>query len=144
MYLVNNVYYSMTSNYFSFNLLDSVSEGSPYFLSALKNCNIFVYIFLIIIICLIILGYKSIDKVKKESKNNNDNKKLIKIFIIFIIVHTILPFFLGFSNDDLVWNTWKNPRNVYELYNDNNKSLRLSGLYEYTFRNFYFFIIYIF
>ena len=122
---------------FSFNLLDSVSEGSPYFLSALKNCNIFVYIFLIIIICLIILGYKSIDKVKKESKNNNDNKKLIKIFILFIIVHTILPFFLGFSNDDLVWNTWKNPRNIYELYNDNNKSLRLSGLYEYTFRNFY-------
>ena len=137
MYLVNNVYYSMTSNYFSFNLLDSVSEGSPYFLSALKNCNIFVYIFLIIIIFLIILGYKSIDKVKKESKNNNDNKKLIKIFILFIIVHTILPFFLGFSNDDLVWNTWKNPRNIYELYNDNNKSLRLSGLYEYTFRNFY-------
>ena len=64
MYLVNNVYYSMTSNYFSFNLLDSVSEGSPYFLSALKNCNIFVYIFLIIIICLIILGFYSIDKVK--------------------------------------------------------------------------------
>ena len=52
MYLVNNVYYSMTSNYFSFNLLDSVSEGSPYFLSALKNCNIFVWIFEnIIILC---------------------------------------------------------------------------------------------
>ena len=44
---------------------------------------------------------------------------------------------MGFTNDTLVWSTWKNPRNIYELYNDNNKSMRLSGLYEYTFRNFY-------
>ncbi len=131
MYLVNNVYYSMTSNYFSFNLLDSVSEGSPYFWSALKNCNILVYIFFIIIIGLIVLGYKSIKDSNKNTKN------LIKVFITFIIIHTILPFLLGFTNDTLVWSTWKNPRNIYELYNDNNKSMRLSGLYEYTFRNFY-------
>ncbi len=130
MYLVNNVYYSMTSNYFSFNLLDSVSEGSPYFWSALKNCNILVYIFFIIIIGLIVLGYKSIKDSNKNTKN------LIKVFITFIIIHTILPFLLGFTKDTLVWSTWKNPRNIYELYNDNNKSMRLSGLYEYTFRNF--------
>ena len=130
-YLINNVYYSMTSNYFSFNLLESVSEGSVYFIDALKNCNIFVYIFFIIIIGLIILGYKSIPNVKQ------DNKKLINIVLVFIVVHTILPFFLGKANESLVWCTWKNPRNIYNSYNDTNKSMRVSGLYEFTFRNFY-------
>ncbi len=131
-FLINNVYYSMTSNFFSFNLLESVSEGSPYFLDALKNCNILVYIFLVIIIGLVIFGYKNIPTTEKFNK-----KKLLRVIIIFLVLHTITPLFLGAANENLVWSTWKNPRNVYNLYNDSNKSMRVSGLFEYTFRNFY-------
>ncbi|HOP65917.1 MAG TPA: hypothetical protein PLX66_02735, partial [Bacilli bacterium] len=31
LFLVNNIYYSLSSNYFSFNLMESAGEGSPYF-----------------------------------------------------------------------------------------------------------------
>ncbi|MDD5980063.1 MAG: LTA synthase family protein [bacterium] len=131
-YLVNNIYYSLTNNFFSFNLLESSKEGAPYIMDAIVNCNILVYIFLIIIIFLIFWGYKNIVNV-----DHFDKKRLLKICLIFIILHLITPLFLGRANDSLVWSTWKNPRNVYNQYNDSNKSMRVSGLFEYTFRNFY-------
>ncbi len=131
-YLINNVYYSMTSNFFSFYLLESVSEGSPYMIDAIKNCNILVYIFLVIIIFLVVFGYRSIPDNKKFN-----SKGLIIIIVTFLLLHTITPLFLGKANENLVWSTWKNPRNIYNLYNDANKSMKVSGLYEYTFRNFY-------
>ena len=44
---------------------------------------------------------------------------------------------LGKPNRELTWNTWRNPRNVYINFNDSNKSMMISGVYEYSFRNFY-------
>ncbi len=131
-YLVNNVYYSMTSNFFSFNLLESAGEGAPYFLDALKNCNVWVYIFLILIIFLTVMGYKSI-----PDRNEFNKKNLFIVVIAFIIIHIVTPVLYGKANEELVWSTWKNPRNIYNLYNDANKSMRISGLFEYTVRNYY-------
>ena len=132
MYLVNNVYYSMTKTFFSFNLLESAGEGAPYIFDAIINCDILVYIFLLFILFLIWFGYKNIVSSDKFNK-----KSLLITVVIFIVLHLITPVFLGPANDDLVWSTWKNPRNVYNQFNDSNKSMRVSGLFEYTFRNFY-------
>ena len=132
LYMVNNVYYSMTSNFFSFSLLEVAGEGSEYFIDAITNCNIFVYIFFIIIIGLIVLGFKSIPENKIINK-----KKLGEVLIIFAVIHSLIPCLLGKANSELVWSTWKNSRNIYNLYNDNNKSMRVSGFIEYNFRNFY-------
>ena len=41
------------------------------------------------------------------------------------------------ATTELEWNAWKNKRNIYNSFNDNNKSMSIAGLYEYTFRNFY-------
>ena len=131
-YLINNVYFSMTSNFFTFNLFESASEGAPYILDAIKNCNIFVYLLLIPIIGLIAFGFKSIPE-----NNKFNDKILLKTIVIFLVLHTITPLSLGRANSSLVWSTWKNPRNVYNQYNDANKSMRVSGLYEYTFRSLY-------
>ena len=56
------------------------------------------------------------------------------ISIFFQIIARLL---LGSANFELTWDTWKNPKNVYNNFNDSNKGLALSGLYEYTFRDFY-------
>ena len=131
-YLINNVYYSMTSNFFSFNLFESVSEGSPYLLDAIRNCNVLVYIFFILIILSIIFGFRKI-----PNNKHFEFKKLCIVIVIFLVLHSMTPLFLGKANSTLVWSTWKNPRNVYNQYNDANKSMRISGLYEYTVRSFY-------
>ena len=132
IFLTNNVYYSMTKTFFDFNLLESASEGAPYIIDTLKNCNPLVYIAFIFIIILIIIGYKQI-----PYKTKNNEKLFIIIIILFLILHTITPLTLGKANKSLTWSSWKNPRNIYNSFNDNNKSLKVSGLYEYSIRNFY-------
>ena len=67
-----------------------------------------------------------------------DNFKIaISCFFVFLCMHLFIPTLLGNANSDLSWNTWRNPRNIYISFNDNNKSMSLAGLYEYAFRNFY-------
>ena len=132
LFLINNVYYSMTKTFFDFNLLESASEGSPYIIDTIKNCNPLVYLSTIFIVLLIYIGYK---KIPYKTKNNK--QVLLNIIIIFLILHTITPLTLGKANKQLTWSSWKNPRNIYISFNDNNKSLKVSGLYEYSFRNFY-------
>ena len=132
MFLVNNVYYSMTKTFFDFNLLQSASEGAPYILDTIKNANILVYISSIVIIYLIYKGYK---KIPYKTKTNY--KSMLLITIYFIILHIIAPTALGPANKKLTWSTWQNPRNNYITFNDSNKSMKISGLYEYTIRNFY-------
>lgn len=132
MFLVNNVYFSMTDTFFDFNLLESAGEGAPYMLDALKNCNVFVYIAFIVIIISLVYGFKSIPRIKKT------NFKLVGItLIVFVVLHFITPYTLGKVSNDLTWSTWRNARNIYISFNDNNKSIKITGLYEYTIRNFY-------
>ena len=132
LFITNNIYYSMTDSFFSFNLLGLASEGSAYFMDAIINCNIWVYISSIVIIITFIIGLKYYPIVEQTNK-----KRIIYLFITFIILHIITPCFLGKANDELEWSTWRNPRNIYINYNDSNKSLMISGIYEYSFRDFY-------
>ena len=131
-YLVNNVYFSMTKTFFDFTLLESAGEGAPYLLDAIKNCNVFVYItFIIIIISLVY----SVKKIPNREKNNY--KVLAVIVVVFLIAHAFVPLTLGKANDELTWSNWRNARNIYISFNDSNKSIKISGLYEYVIRNFY-------
>ena len=57
-------------------------------------------------------------------------------FLYFSLFYT--PFLLGHANNNLKWNNFKNARNIYNNFSDCNKSLKISGLYEYSVRNFYF------
>jgi len=132
IFLVNNIYYSMTNTFFDFNLLESASEGAPYILDTIKNANPSIYLAAIIIVYLIYLGYKKI-----PYKTRNNKKSIILVIIIFIITHSFIPITLGKANEELTWSSWKNPRNIYISFNDSNKSLKISGLFEYTIRNYY-------
>lgn len=132
IYTVNNIYYSMTGTFFDFSMVLLAGEGSEYFLDAIKDCNIWVYILMVPIIGSFILGLKFY-----PSRNKTNLKSVIKVFFAFLILHFIIPFLLGIPNEELTWSTWRNPRNIYMSFNDNNKSMMVSGIYEYTARNFY-------
>ena len=52
----------------------------------------------------------------------NDNlKKMLYPIIIFILIQFLNPFLLGTANQTHTWNTWRNPRNIYQNFNDYNK-----------------------
>ena len=132
LFITNNVYYSMTDTFFDFSLVLLAGEGSSYIKDALLTCNIWVYVLSALTLIVFIFAYKNYPNNEK-----NNYKSLIITLIIFILLHTLTPFLLGKKNDELTWSTWKNPRNIYISFNDNNKSMRISGLYEYSIRNFY-------
>lgn len=132
IYLVNNVYFSMTGVFFDFSMVLLAGEGSEYLLDSIKNCDVSVYLFLIPIFITFILAFKIYPNNEKRNY-----KRFLYPFIVFIVLHTITPLFLGKANEELTWSTWRNPRNIYNSFNDNNKSMTVSGIYEYTARNFY-------
>ena len=132
MFIVQNIYYSTMSNFFGFSLMSLAGEGSDYFLDALKNCSIVVYLAIILALLMYIFIFRRFPKDTRYNKS-----KLVHICVIFVVLHIISKSFLGFGNFELTWDTWRNPRNVYNNFNDSNKCLSLTGLYEYTLRDFY-------
>lgn len=133
-FLTNGIYYSMTSSYFDFSLLGMASEGSGYIIDAIKTGNKIIYLMAIVVILLYILARKYF---KEKTRVTANYKRILQILVIFAIIHALVPLLYGKSNSTLTWNTWSNPRDIYNNFNDNNKSMRISGLYEYTTRNFY-------
>lgn len=131
LFLVHNIYYSTMNNFFSFSLLTLMGEGSDYFFDALKNCNVWVYFVAI----LLIINYICVIRIFPKTDYNK--KKVLHLLIIFIVLHAISKMFLGLGNFELTWDTWRNPRNVYNNFNDANKCMSLTGFYEYSIRDFY-------
>lgn len=132
LFLTNNVYYSFTSFFFSFNLMQMADEGSSYIWSVIINTNPLVYVISIIIVIIAVIVYKKMPVVDKFH-----GKRILVIFIVFLIAHTLTPYLLGPANSALKWNTFRNPRNTYENFSDTNKGMKVAGLYEYSVRNFY-------
>lgn len=133
LFLTNCIYYSMTSLVFGFNLLELRDEGSSYILDTILNTNPLIYVFAI---ALIIIGIITGKKLPVNDKYKP--KRFLKVFVFFLVLHTLTPFLLGHANNNLKWNNFKNARNIYNNFSDCNKSLKISGLYEYSVRNFYF------
>ena len=132
MFLVHNIYYSIFKIFFDFSVLSAASEGSSYFLDTLKNITWWMYIVMFLSILFLVLTYKSF---KKNTKNNL--KYLVITILGFTIIHSLIPFMLGHETTKLEWNAWSNKRNVYNTFNDSNKSMELVGFFEYNFRNIY-------
>ena len=132
LFLVQNVYYSTMHNFFGFTLMSLAGEGSDYLFDTIKNCNVWVYIFAIIILVLYMTSLKFFPK-----KCDYNKKNIIRVSVLFLLIHIVSKLLLGGANFELTWDTWRNPRNVYNNFNDSNKCMSLAGLYEYTIRDFY-------
>ena len=129
MMLTNGIYYYKTDYFFNFSLIKMTNEGSEYIWDTIINTPWLFYLeslaILIIAIC-VSFTLKKVGKIK------------IKYFLISIVVfvglHIAIPIIVLNPNDNSHWQTkW----NIYNNCTDANQSIELSGLYEYSFRNFY-------
>lgn len=132
LFNVNGIYYFTTGNYFGMNLISLFGEGSSYFLDSLRACPWYFYLSSLVILGLFIYGYYLFPKRKKTSIS-----KIISVIIVFLILRFNATIFLGKGNFELTWDSWQNPRNVYDNFNDSNKCISISGFFEYTIRDFY-------
>ncbi len=131
LFLTHSIYYSYFNNFFDFSSLKYAGEAGGYMLDAIKNSPVWIFITTFVVIT---LAYFSVRFIPQKKKNNL--KILLFVIPIFLLLHLITPLFLGKSVT--TWDAWRNPKNVYNAFNDNNRSMQVSGFYEYNLRNFYF------
>ena len=132
MFLVHNLYYTYFKVFFDFSVLSATSEGSSYLLDTLKDISWWMYLVMVLSLGLSVLSFRYFNK------NRKNNYKFIGVTVlIFFIIHALLPLKFGNATTELEWNAWQNKRNIYNNFNDNNKSMQLVGLFEYNIRNLY-------
>lgn len=131
-FLCNIISYTYTGFCFSFTLMKMAGEGKNYIGGAIRAsgpilCAVYFNVFLAILFA-ILAGFPE----KRLS-----GKAFFGIAAGFLALHIVNPLLYGAKADELRWDAWRRPRNVYEAFNDKNKSLIISGLTEYTVRDFY-------
>lgn len=132
MYFAHAIYYPYTGFFFSFKLLQSAEEGIAYVFDTIKQAGLFSLLSSLLVL---ILGILATVKFPRTTKNRI---AILPIsLIIFGVVNFHTPTFLGEANRSLEWDTWRNPRNVFEDFSDSNKNIKICGLYEYTVRDLY-------
>ena len=132
LFLVHNVYYDATGNFFGFSILGLAGEGSSYFLDVIFSTNCLVYIIALIILFIFFCSLRYFPVSKGVNKKN-----IIITIVVFLVIHTYAKSTLGTANFELTWDTWRTPRNIYNNFNDSNKGMAICGLYEYVVRDFY-------
>lgn len=130
-FIAQSLYFSYFSTFYDFTILKLAEEGTFYLVTILLNINIWILITAIVSILLMVLGLKNIYYKTYENTTN------ILIVIIFILLYAVIPLFLGKTKDEIAWDDWRNPRAIYDSFNDNNKSFNVSGLFQYTIRDIY-------
>jgi len=132
VFIAQTVYFQYTGFFFDFSLLQSADEGKGYVWEVVKNIDATAYLQVAIVLALGIFCM-----VKIPRTENNDWRKLALTVLVFAVVYINIPTTLGKANTELEWDTWRNPRNIYDSFSDANKSMKICGLYEFVVRDFY-------
>ena len=132
LFLTNAVYYPYTGFFFSARLLAMAGEGSAYIWSTIINTNPLIYLY-----CLFVLAAAILAVIIFPKKEQWDPRPILLAVVIFLLSHSITPLLYGKAYDTLKWDAWRNPRNIYNSFNDSNKSIKISGFFEYCVRDFH-------
>ena len=132
LFLTNSVYFSYTDFFFSFHLMSLAGDGSDYIWSTITGANPWIYVF-----ALVVLGTAIFAIVRFPTRNKHRSRMILVTVMLFLLLHTLTPLLYGRAYDQLKWDAWRNPRNVYNNFNDTNKNIKICGFYEYIFRDFY-------
>lgn len=130
-FTANAISFNYTGYCFSFTLMKMADEGKGYLWDIILAMGILLFVVILATIGAMIWA------IIKFPKERLSVRGFAITMAVLFVVHALLPLCYGPLYDALHWDAWRNPRNVYQAYNDKNKSLKVSGLVEYTVRDFY-------
>lgn len=131
MFIVNVIYFALTGYFFKFSLLFMASEGGAYITDTIKAADKMVWI---MAGAILLSGIFAIARFERSERFNV--KGIISVIIIFAAGQILIPRVLGKGNDELKWDSFRKPANVYKEFNDANKNIKICGFYKYTARDF--------
>lgn len=140
--LAQAIHFRILGSFFSLVSLFSAGEASDYLGYALQNTDAKIIILTLLSILSMIVV---LILMKKEKEIHHSKKNKIITITIIVILFTFCRISslhkLGEPVSNGAWNTWKVPRNIYNNFNNNNRSFMVSGMYEYIFRDIYLYTI---
>lgn len=143
--IINNIlvyaeylHFSILKRFFTFSDILLTKEGSDYFLYAISKTSFkIILVILASLLCMVITLYL-IKKTEEISKNKYYYLSMVLITITLVSGTRMLAIHkLGKASDPLTWEASYKPKNVYLDFNNQNKSLETSGIYELLFRSTY-------
>lgn len=126
------IYFKIFDQFFWLKSIMLAGEGADYLNHVVKQIDERLIIFTISEIIFLVLGlvfWKKPEITKRKGKWG-----VIIPVIVLLCSHILMqPLLFGDKQDQ--WDVWKKPRVVYNNFNDINKSLEISGIYQFTFRD---------
>lgn len=135
------LHFSVLKRFFTFSDILLVKEGSDYFLYAMSKTSIKIIFVMLLSISITIITIWIMNRTKEISKNRYYYFLLILATIVLIGSTRILANYkLGRKVDPLTWEASYKPKNIYIDFNNKNKSLEVSGVYELLIRSTYLYL----
>lgn len=136
LFLANYMLLQIKSQAFSIYDLGNANEGFKYLNFLFKEINLKLVIFILFLIFIIIINYVLLKKIHKPKISIRIIVVIVTI-ILFLIFKAIVIFSLTNYEKDGSWAELNYPGYYYDNYINNNRSLLVLGLYEYTSRDIY-------
>ncbi len=128
------VYYKIFEQFFWLKGIGLAGEGADYFGYAVKMIEPEMILFLIAA-----LGFMLAALFAWQQPSIRKTRGVLILFVpvlLLVTTHVCMqPELHGDATNE--WDVWRKPRVVYKNFNDVNKSLEVSGLYQFTYLNLY-------
>lgn len=135
------LHFSILKRFFTFSDILLAKEGSNYFLYAISKTSLKMIVVLVLSLSFMIITLIVMKKTKEMTRNQYYYIGLILVMVILVGGTRIFTNYkLGSSVDSLTWEASYKPKNIYMDFNNQNKSLEVSGIYELLFRSTYLYI----
>lgn len=132
----NFIYYKIFGQFFWLSSIGLAGEAGGYIEYAMGYMTLPLIITSLANIALLIFVTVKWEKPKHKSKLHISIAKLATPILIIAILHVLLqPSVAGVLEDD--WDSWSKPQVVYKQFTDVNKSISVSGLYQFVARDFW-------
>lgn len=135
------LHFSVLKRFFTFSDILLAKEGSEYFLYAISKTSIKIVFVILTSILITAITIWIMNRTKEINKNRYYYLLLIIGTIILVSGTRILANYkLGKKADPLTWEASYKTKNIYIDFNNQNKSLEVSGIYELLIRSTYLYV----
>ena len=140
-FLAQMIYFKIFTAFISVVTLFSAGEATDYLDYTIKQIDNR----MLVIVLLSFLSLEIVLIIKKMNNNNafevNNKKKYLLILVLLFIIFRVSGIYkLGKPVSNTAWNNWDTPRNIYNDFSNKSRSMMVSGMYEYMFRDMYLYI----
>ena len=142
LFVAQTIHIKILDRFFAFSDILLGGEAEGYLGYAIKEVDLKVIILAIISLSLTCLSCYIINNKEAKKKDKKYFITLISIIILSVGITRLLALNrLGsYAEDPLAWDAAFKPKNIYHDFNNQTKSLEVSGMYEQFFRSFYLYI----